>query len=309
MREVYEAIRRVAPTETTVLIEGETGTGKELVARAIHEGSPRVSGPFLPVNCASLAEGILESELFGHVRGAFTNAVRDRPGLFEAAGGGTLFLDEVGDMSLRLQQRLLRVLQEREVTPVGAANPVRVDVRVIAATNRNLRQETEAGRFREDLFYRLNVFAIRLPPLRARPGDIPLLVEAALSRLAKRSPRPTPRACSPFALRILRSYGWPGNVRELFAVIESAAIHASGERIEAQHLPGPVREAARSWAGASAEQGRYRKERAGDAERASIVAALEEAGGVRIRAAEILGMSRTTLWRKMREYGLDRSEE
>jgi DNA-binding NtrC family response regulator len=303
MRSVFRSIRQVAPTDATVLIAGETGTGKELVARAVHQLSRRSGGPFIAVNCAALAEGLLESELFGHVKGAFTGASTEREGLFAAAHGGTLFLDEVGDMSLRLQQRLLRVLQEGEVTPVGSNRPVKVDARVVAASNRDLREETAADRFREDLFYRLNVFSIPLPPLRERPGDIPLLVEAALRRLRERLPD-GPRGCSPYAVRLLRAYRCPGNVRELFAVVESAAIRAGGGRIEGHHLPREVREQSGS-APESMEEERYRAQVGGAEERRMVQAALEEADGVRTRAAEILGMSRTTLWRKMREYGLE----
>jgi DNA-binding NtrC family response regulator len=303
MRSVFQAVRQVAPTDSTVLITGETGTGKELVARGIHQLSRRSNGPFIPVNCAALAEGVLESELFGHVKGAFTGAVGDRDGLFAAAHGGTLFLDEVGEMSLHLQQRLLRVLQESEVTPVGATRPVTVDARVVAATGRDLREETAAGRFRKDLFYRLNVFSIALPAVRERPEDVPLLVEAAMRRLRERLPQ-APPGCSPYAIRLMRGYRWPGNVRELFAVLESAAIRAAGGRIEANHLPPEVRgqEAATR---TEADEERYRARGSEAEERRTVEAALAEAGGVRTRAAEILGMSRTTLWRKMREYGLE----
>ncbi|HSL69486.1 MAG TPA: sigma-54 dependent transcriptional regulator [Longimicrobiales bacterium] len=298
MRAVFDAVRRVAPTDTTVLVTGETGTGKELVARGVHDHSARRHGSFLAVNCAALAEGLLESELFGHVRGAFTGAVSDKSGLFEAANGGTLFLDEIGDMSLGLQQRLLRVLQEREVRRVGAVRSTNVDVRIVAATRRDLRQLVAEGRFREDLFYRLNVFTIALPPLRDRTADIPLLVESALGRLRGKRRRLT---CSPLALRMLRAYAWPGNVRELLAALESAAIRADGERIDAQHLPPEVRAASEAHSG---NGDRYRAGHAADDERGAIMAALEQAAGSRARAAEILGMSRTTLWRKMRSYGI-----
>ncbi len=302
MREVFEAVRQVAPTPTTVLIQGETGTGKELLARAVHDLSERATGPFVPVNCAGLAEGVLESELFGHVRGAFTGAVADREGLFAAARGGTLFLDEVGDVSLALQQRLLRVLQEREVTPVGSSRPRAVDVRVVAATHRDLPAEIRQGRFREDLYYRLNVFRIEVPPLRARRGDVPLLVEAALARLRQRSPRHTPSAFSPLAMRLLRAHDWPGNVRELFATVESAAVRSGGPRIEAQHLPAAIRDPDGD-GGVPGRESRYRAP-SEDEERAAIEAALDEAHGSRTRAAELLGMSRTTLWRRMRDFGL-----
>ncbi len=303
MREVFDAVRRVAPTEATVLITGETGTGKELVARAVHDLSERSSGPFVPVNCAALAEGVLESELFGHVRGAFTGAVSDRKGLFSAAAGGTIFLDEVGDMGLSLQQRLLRVLQEREVMRVGAVRPERVDVRVVAATHRDLEGEIRQGRFRDDLFYRLNVFRIDVPPLRDRPADVPLLVEAGLARLKERSSGGPPAAFSPLAMRLLRGHDWPGNVRELFSVVESAAIRAGGHRIEAQHLPVGIRDP-EGRGGAPPAEERYRAPEP-EAEREAIVAALSEAEGSRSRAADLLGMSRTTLWRRMKEFGLD----
>ena len=302
MKLLVQAIRRVGPTDTTVLITGETGTGKELTARAVHESSRRSSGPFIPVNCAALAEGLLESELFGHVHGAFTGATRDKAGLFEAANGGSIFLDEVGDMSLRLQQRLLRVLQEREVVRVGDTRARPIDVRVIAATNKELEAEVKAGRFRDDLFYRLNVFRVDLPPLRERRNDIALLVEAALHRLRERFPQEESFVVSPFAMRLLRAYDWPGNVRELFAAVESAAINAERGRIEAQHLPENVR---RPLASATGEGARYRSGGAQEDERHAIVRALREAEGVRARAAESLGMSRTTLWRKMKKYGLE----
>lgn len=304
MREIFEEIRRVAPTDATVLVTGETGTGKELVARAVHALSPRSSRPFVAVNCAALANGVLESELFGHVRGAFTGAIRDKDGLFSAANGGTLLLDEVGDMSLRLQQRLLRVLQEGEVLPVGATRPSSVDARVVASTHRSLRQETEAGRFREDLFYRLNVFRIHLPPLRERGVDLPLLVRVALERLRGRFGDAAPERVSASAMRLLRDYGWPGNVRELFSAIESAAIRAGGGPIEIQHLPREVRSCGEAGAARSAAGARYDGD-SGEEERETIRAALDQCEGVRTRAAEMLGMSRTTLWRKMKEYDLD----
>ncbi|MEM7416754.1 MAG: sigma-54 dependent transcriptional regulator [Gemmatimonadota bacterium] len=296
MRSVFEVIERVAPTDATVLVTGETGTGKELVARAIHEQSDRASGPFIPVNCAALSEGLLESELFGHKKGAFTGAVQDRTGLFEAASGGTILLDEIGDVSPAMQHRLLRVLQERELTRVGDVKPISVDVRVVAATNKDLRAEMEAGRFRDDLYYRLNVVRIELPPLRARREDIPLIAEAFYARVGRR-----PHAgCSPLAMRLLQAHPWRGNIRELLASLESAHIQAGDRRIEAQHLPEEIRGAG----DAEANGERYRNARPAEDERGAIVAALAETGGAKSAAAERLGMSRTTLWRKMKEYGL-----
>jgi len=299
MRSLFASLRRVARQDTTVLVTGETGTGKELVARAVHELSPRAASPFIAVNCAALGEGVLESELFGHVKGAFTGAVRDRAGVFESAHGGTIFLDEVGEMSANVQQRLLRVLQEREVTRVGSARPVRVDVRVVTATNRSLAELVESSRFRQDLYYRLAVFPLVVPPLRERRADIPLLVAHTIERLRDRAPAGANLACSSFAIRLMRSYDWPGNVRELMSVVERAAVDAGFGRIEAQHLPPELRRGAD--AGSDA---RYRATRSADDERDAIVAALEQTDGAIARAAELLGMGRTTLWRKLKQYGL-----
>jgi two-component system, NtrC family, response regulator HydG len=299
MKTVFAAVRRVAPQDTTVLVTGETGTGKELVARALHTLSPRASAPFVAVNCAALGEGVLESELFGHVKGAFTGAVRDREGVFETAHGGTIFLDEVGEMSPNVQQRLLRVLQEREVTRVGSSRPVKVDVRVVAATNRDLIAAVAAGQFRQDLYYRFAVFPIAVPPLRERQADIPLLVAHAIERLRERVSNSADLACSPFAIRLMRMYEWPGNVRELMSVLERAAVDASFGRIEAQHLPAEVRRHSEPGI-----DGRYRAEQSANDERDAIVAALEQTDGALARAAELLGMGRTTLWRKLKQYGL-----
>jgi two-component system response regulator AtoC len=299
MRSLFGSLRRVAPQETTVLVTGETGTGKELVARAVHELSPRASAPFIAVNCAALGEGVLESELFGHVKGAFTSAVRDRAGVFESAHGGTIFLDEIGEMSGSVQQRLLRVLQEREVTRVGSSRPVRVDVRVVAATNRNLAELVEASRFRQDLYYRLAVFPLVIPPLRERRADIPLLVAHTVERLRGRAPEGRTLSCSSFAIRLMRNHSWPGNVRELMSAVERAAVDADFGRIEAQHLPAEIRR------GVEAEmEARYRADRSADDERDAIVAALQQTDGAVARAAELLGMGRTTLWRKLKQYGL-----
>jgi DNA-binding NtrC family response regulator len=299
MRAVFASLRRVAPQDTTVLVTGETGTGKELVARAIHDLSPRASAPFIAVNCGALGEGVLESELFGHVKGAFTSAVRERAGVFESAHGGTIFLDEIGETSASVQQRLLRVLQEREVTRVGSSRPVRVDVRVVAATNQNLAGLVESGRFRQDLYYRLAVFPVVVPPLRERRADIPLLVAHGIDRLRERVPDSAGLACSSFAIRLMRNYDWPGNVRELMSVIERAAVDAGFGRIEAQHLPAELRGGAEG-----TSEARYRIEQSADEERDAIVAALERTDGAISRAAELLGMGRTTLWRKLKQYGL-----
>ena len=318
MREVKRAISRVAPTESTVLLRGATGTGKELIARAIHEESPRRSRAFVAVNCSALAEGLLESELFGHARGAFTGAVQERKGLFEEANGGTLFLDEIGDVSPAMQAKLLRVLQEREVVRVGTARPVQVDVRVVAATHRDLEAMVEEGVFRKDLYFRLKVFQIRVPELRDRPEDVPALAAAALARWNERVEAPRRiTGMGDDAIQLMQAYDWPGNVRELMTSVEYACIVCEGGRILPHHLPEEVREGVSVVAGSGAEangNGRKAEAKAEGArryvapdaasEREAIVQALEEADGNRTRAAAALGMGRTTLWQKLKEYGL-----
>jgi DNA-binding NtrC family response regulator len=306
MRDVLKAIARVAPTESTVLLRGATGTGKELVARAIHEESGRADRPFVAVNCSALAEGVLESELFGHARGAFTGAHADRKGLFESAHRGTIFLDEIGDVRPALQAKLLRVLQEREVTPVGTARPVQVDVRVIAATHRDLEAEVESGAFRSDLYFRLKVFQIRLPELRQRPEDIEPLVTAAVARWNEGAdPARRVQGCSEETLALLRAYDWPGNVRELMTCIEHAAIVCEGGRILPSHLPPEITEGASGREEARVESGRRYQAPDREEERSAILRALEESGGNRTRAAAALGMGRTTLWQKLKEHRID----
>ena len=295
IRDVVADVERVAPAHTTVLITGETGTGKEIVARSVHEASRRADGPFVAINSAGLAEGTLESQLFGHVRGAFTGAARDHEGLFVAADGGTIFLDEVGDMSPSAQKRLLRVLEAGEVLPVGSTVPRSVDVRVLAATHRDLADEADAGRFREDLLYRLDVFRIHLPPLRERTEDIPLLVEHYLRSIGA-GPGP---GVSPSAMRRLLDHSWPGNVRQLFSALESARIRSEGGVIHVHHLPSAVR--------GSAEEDpvRYPGSHSLEEERTAIRVALQQTGGRKAEAAELLGMSRTTLWRRLKDLEME----
>ncbi|HET7322274.1 MAG TPA: sigma-54 dependent transcriptional regulator [Longimicrobiaceae bacterium] len=312
MQAVLRSIARVAPTDATVLLRGSTGTGKELVARAIHEESPRGGRRFVAVNCSSLAEGLLESELFGHARGAFTGAVAERKGVFEEAHGGTLFLDEIGDVSPGMQAKLLRVLQEREVTRVGTSRSIPVDVRVIAATHQDLEAMVDAGRFRADLYFRLKVFQLRIPDLRDRPGDVPALVATTLERWNERAPDPTRRIASfsDEAMQLLEQYDWPGNVRELMAAVEHACIVCDGRRILPCHLPPEIRdpepEPAEEAADVRADASRrYQAPDPGE-EREAILQALEVAEGNRTRAAAALGMGRTTLWQKLKAYGLDK---
>jgi DNA-binding NtrC family response regulator len=311
MREVRKAIERVAKTESTVLVRGATGTGKELVARAIHEESHRRGRPFLAVNCSALAEGVLESELFGHARGAFTGAVSDRKGLFEEADGGTIFLDEIGDISGPMQAKLLRVLQEREITRVGTSRALPIDVRVIAATHQDLETMVEEGRFRADLYFRLKVFQIRLPDLRTRAGDIPALASAAVEAWNARVREPARKIAglSEESLEVLLAYDWPGNVRELIAAIEYASIVCDGNRILPCHLPPEIREQVVSPeldAEPAAMEGKRYQAPDPEAERQAIVRAIEEAEGNRTRAAAALGMGRTTLWQKLKAHGLDK---
>ena len=293
MRKVLELIDKVAPTDATVLVLGESGTGKELVARRIHHTSPRRDKPLVAVHCATFPENLLESELFGYERGAFTGATRRKVGHFEYADGGTIFLDEVGELPASVQAKLLRFLQERQFTRLGGVEPVRVDVRVIAATNRDLEREVREGRFREDLFYRLNVFPIELPPLRERREDIPLLVEHFL----RQRNRP-PDVISPEAMEALLAYDWPGNVRELENVIERALILAGEGRITPDLLP-----FGRPKAGAKVElpdEGVNLEE----VERELIIQALEKAGWNKAKAAKLLGITRRRLYSRMEALGI-----
>ena len=292
-------VRKVASSRSTALVTGETGTGKELVAGMIHGLSARADGPFIKVNCAALPETLLESELFGHERGAFTGADRTRIGRFEQAHGGTLFLDEIGDMAPSTQAKLLRVLQDREFTRLGGSRPLRVDVRIVAATNRDLEREMHAGRFREDLFYRLNVIRIAMPPLRERPDDVETLAAHFADHFAREMGR-VERRLSAAALARLRAHGWPGNVRELRNVIERAVLLAEGERIEVSDIDvadAPERDAA-------ADDGAPRGLSIREVERSLVLAALARAGFVQKDAAELLGVSRRKLNYMVQRMGI-----
>ncbi len=293
MIEVYKTVAQVAPTTATVLIVGESGTGKELVARAIHAKSPRAGKPFVAVNCAALPESILESELFGHEKGSFTGATGAKRGLFEEATGGTLFLDEVGDISPKMQVQLLRVLQEGEIRRVGGGETVKVDVRVVAATNRDLKADVAAGRFREDLFFRLQVVQVRVPPLRERKQDIKLLVQHFLAKHAERQKRPVPNV-APEAIEALEAYAFPGNVRELAHVVERALLLAREGVITASDLPREIVSGGKaSTTGMSALADDWPT--LAVVERRYIDRVLARTGGNKTRAAEVLGIDRRTL--------------
>lgn len=328
MRAVYEATRQVAPTTATVLLTGETGTGKELIARALHELSPRSSAPFIRVNCGALSESLLESELFGHVKGAFTNALENRTGRFEAAHGGTIFLDEINSVSFKLQVKLLRVLQEQEFERVGDTRTIKIDCRVIAATNRDLVDEIEAGRFREDLYYRLNVIPIFLPPLRDRKDDIPALVQFFTAKYANENRRPVPQVAHD-ALALLQSYSWPGNVRELQNYIERAVVFCRGPIITPELLPSHVRGLApvriprhgaksadalcRDLVTAGLTAARDTDTDIYDrivsaVEKELIAQVLQACQGVQVKAAQRLGINRNTLHKKIADYGLESAE-
>jgi Nif-specific regulatory protein len=326
MLEVYTLTRKVAPTPTTVLLIGETGTGKEMVARAVHRLSARADGPYVRVNCGALAESLLESELFGHVKGAFTGAIDNKIGRFEAAHGGTIFLDEISSMSAKLQVKLLRVLQEKEFERVGESRTIRVDTRVVAATNQFLDEEIEAGRFRDDLYYRLNVWPINLPPLRERRDDIPLLAKYFLERHAEEHRCDAPELTNEM-VRILQNYDWPGNVRELENYMERAVVLAGGKPLTPGLLAPPGR-AERRW--------RPLKARGGDlqaliqqlvrqgihtlargtlndgivraVEREMIEQVLQQCSGVQVTAAQWLGINRNTLHAKVASWKKSDSE-
>jgi DNA-binding NtrC family response regulator len=300
--DVLKLAETVAPTDSTVLLSGESGTGKEVVARYIHRLSHRAEKPFMSINCGALPESLLESELFGHVRGSFTGAVKDKDGLLVAAGGGTFFLDEIGEMSPATQVKLLRAIQEREVIPVGATEPVGVDVRIVAATNRDLEEEIRKGTFRTDLYYRLNVIQLRLPPLRERKEDIELLARHFLERLAEREGSDATRALSRETLDVLVAYDWPGNVRELENALERAAVVAVDETISPNGLPDRVREPPQARLVEDAPSANPTME---VIERAYIRWVLEAEGGNKTRAAEVLGIDPSTLYRKINRYDLD----
>ena len=301
MREVYRYIAQVAPSMATVLIRGETGTGKELVARAIHQKSPLYEGPFIAVNCAAIPEGLMESELFGHEKGSFTGAFASRIGKFEAADNGTLFLDEIGEMSPSAQSRLLRAIQEREFQRIGGSFSIKVKVRIIAATNRNLEEDVKDGRFREDLYYRLNVFTIALPPLRERGADILLLADHFVKKYSRLHHKEIERISTP-AIEILSSHNWPGNVRELENVIERAVLVAEGKAIEGHDLPPVMQEK-------SLESGLSRigtlEYLVSSYEKELIIDALKDSNGSQTEAAEILNTTKRIIQYKIEKYNID----
>jgi transcriptional regulator with PAS, ATPase and Fis domain len=300
MKELLHDVALAAASDAAVLVRGETGSGKELVARAIHAASTRASGPFRAINCAALPPSLLESALFGHARGSFTGATRDEPGHFRLADGGTLFLDEVGDLPLELQAKLLRVLQDQSVIPVGGREPVHVDVRIVTATHKSLRAEVQAGRFRADLMFRVRVIPLFLPPLRDRRDDVEPLAWRFVERRNEGGAKRVVGRISDAAKAALRSYDWPGNVRELQNAIEYAFVMGQGAVLDVTQLPPEVRgDPARRHANVPAA---LSPELPPEARR--IMRALERAGGHRGRAAASLGMSRTTLWRRMQRHGL-----
>ena len=309
MREIFGLIEQIAPSNVSVLITGESGTGKELVAHALHAMSQRAAKPFVDVNCAAIPEDLIESELFGHMKGSFTAAHDRKIGKFQKADGGTLFLDEVGDMSLKTQAKVLRVLEEQRFEPVGAHESVQVDVRVVAATNKNLEQEIDAGNFREALFYRLNVIPFHVPPLRERKEDIGVLAAYFLGEFTRAYGR-KPKELTPAALELLREHRWPGNVRELRNLMERVVILHPQSKVDARHIP-PLQTALQSAQQARKTGKDQATERYGSlqdvreaAERDYILRKLEEAGGNVSRAAELLGLERSNLYRKMKTLGI-----
>jgi len=302
MTDLFRMIQKIKNSKSTVLITGETGTGKELIAKAIHFNSHRADHPFLPVNCGALSDTLLESELFGYVKGAFTGATRDKRGIFETANGGTVFLDEIGDVSSAMQQNLLRVLDSGEIQPVGSTNRTLVNVRIIAATNKDLALMVKQGEFREDLFYRLNVVGLRLPPLRERREDIGLLAVYFLKKYAEENNKPI-SGFSPEALRLMEQYPWPGNVRELENVIERAILLETSELITPDSLPSDIRNPINE-AQPSCEELQSLEHFV----RAQIIETLQKTGNNKAKAAEILGIDRTTRWRMIRRMKISETE-
>ena len=300
MRGLLSLIKKVAPTDSTILILGESGTGKELVATSIYENCLRKSKPFIKLNCAAIPTELLESELFGHEKGAFTGATKNKPGKFDMANGGTFFLDEIGDMPLNLQSKILRVIQEKEFYRVGGSNTIKVDVRFIASTNQNLEKMVQEGKFREDLYYRFNVFTLHLPPLRERKEDIPLLVDYFLQNLTKKV------EISSVALQMIMTYAWPGNIRELKNVIESAAVIAENGFIEPAQLPGSITGAFNTDSKAvSLPVNLPLDERINEIEKSMIIEALRKTGGVQVRATELLGINQRSLWHRIKKHKID----
>jgi transcriptional regulator with PAS, ATPase and Fis domain len=299
MQRVLETVAQVSDLPANILIEGESGTGKELIARAIHSSSSRANGPFIAVNCAAIPETLLESELFGYVRGAFTDARRDRPGLFREAAGGMLFLDEISEMPLSLQSKLLRVLEDKEVRPLGANQSEKIDARVLSASNRNLDELVRAGKFRQDLFYRLNVIRIELPALRLRRHDIPVLVKHFIDKFASGVGRAV-QGIREDALAALKSYEWPGNIRELEHTIERAVLLGKESLIGVEDLPGHL--VARGESAVVLTQALDSRLTLRDLEREYIGKVLANTNGNKTEAARILGVDRTTLYRKLEEY-------
>jgi two-component system response regulator HydG len=303
MQRVFDVIQQVGPTNATVLVLGESGTGKELVARAIHRSSRRAEKRFVAMNCAALSEGLIESELFGHVKGAFTGAVAHNEGRIVHADGGTLFLDEVGDMPLETQAKLLRVLESREVQPVGGAKTLPVDIRLLAATNHDLEQRVKEGRFREDLLYRLKVVSIELPPLRDRAGDVPLLLDHYLSELSATHSRDV-RGITPEARALLVRYAWPGNVRELRNVVENMVLLARSDVIDVGDVPHEITDGPQAETAAAVGGYELTGKSLDEVERDLIAANLALVDGNRQKAAQLLGIGERTLYRKIKEYGL-----
>ncbi len=301
MQKILETVAQVSDLPANILIEGESGTGKELIARAIHANSSRASGPFVAVNCAAIPEALLESELFGYVRGAFTDARKDRSGLFREANGGMLFLDEISELPVTLQTKLLRVLEDKEVRPLGANQGEKVDTRVLSASNRNLEELVRSDKFRQDLYYRLNVIRIELPPLRERGDDVPLLLEHFVEKFAARAKRQV-NGIEPEALAVLKNYDWPGNIRELEHAIERAVFLGKGSRIGLEDLPPNV--VANGESSVVLAQALRRQLTLRDLEREYVAKVLEATNGNKTEAAKILGVDRTTLYRKLEEYKL-----
>jgi DNA-binding NtrC family response regulator len=306
MRQVFAVIDRAAPVRTTVLISGESGTGKEMVARALHEGSPRRGGPFLALNCGAIPENLIESTLFGHEKGAFTGADKTSRGYFQACDGGTLLLDEIGELPLAMQSKLLRVLEDSQVTPVGTTQPQKVDVRIVAATNRDLEEEVKAGEFRQDLFFRLNIVNIPLPPLRERPDDLPVLTRYFLDEIC-RSNGFEPREIDPSLLAAFAKYEWPGNVRELKNTLESLLVLSGQRTLTADDLPEKFfreREAVGTDNGEGGAEESRSELNLSNVSKQAILKALEACRGNRTEAAKQLGISRRTLHRRLNEFGL-----